>query len=466
MASPEGNDVGDAPAPEPRALVVEDAADSRSALVEWLERHGFPAACGVGSVQEARELIRASAFDLVLLDLELPDGHGLELLEELEQQQPGADVVIVTGHGSIDSAMEAVRGGVVDYLTKPVDMRRLQKIVEQRLRTVSLCHEVDALRQELRRMGRFGRIVGTSAAMQKVYDLITRVAPTSSTVLVTGETGTGKELVAETIHRLSRRAAGPFLPVNCGAVAPNLIEAELFGYEKGSFTGAERQHKGFFERAHGGSLLLDEITEMPPELQVRLLRVLETSIITRVGGDQEITVDARLIAATNRNAAKAVADGKLREDLLYRLNVFPIEVPPLREREGDVDLLAAQFLDELNKAGGTTKRWTPGALRCLRAHGWPGNVRELKNIVERAYIIAADEIGSEAVPLDGLPATPATETGTPVMIEPGTSIKEAERRLILATLAHMAGDKKRAAAALGISLKTLYSRLSVYGEKG
>jgi transcriptional regulator with PAS, ATPase and Fis domain len=295
--------------------------------------------------------------------------------------------------------------------------------------------------------------------MQRVYDMIERVAPTDSTVLIVGETGTGKDLVAETVHQLSRRGRKPFLPINCGAVAPTLIESELFGHERGSFTGADRMRKGIFERADAGTLFLDEITEMPLELQVKLLRVLESGTVQRIGGETLHKVDVRLVAATNRNPKKAVTEGKLREDLLYRLLVFPIELPPLRERGDDLELLAQHFLGELNRQADGHKRVTDAALDRLRMHNWPGNVRELKHVMERAFIMAADVIDPECLPADGgIPATAESDLG----IEIGMPIAEAERRLVLATLERTSGDKKRAAEVLGISLKTLYNRLNAY----
>jgi DNA-binding NtrC family response regulator len=293
--------------------------------------------------------------------------------------------------------------------------------------------------------------------MQRVYDMISKVAPTDATVLLLGETGTGKELMAETIHGLSRRHKEPFLPINCGAVSPNLIESELFGHERGSFTGADRQHKGYFERANRGTLFLDEITEMPPELQVKLLRVLETGKVTRIGGNEAFSVDVRVIAATNRRPEEAVAKGKLREDLHYRLNVFPIGLPPLRDRREDVELLAQHFLASLNKEHDTAKEFTRPAVNRLKSHNWPGNVRELKNLVHRAFILADEHIG-----LDALPLGVQESSGSSLNVKVGTSLGEAERRLILATLEDCEGDKKKAAEVLGISLKTLYNRLNLY----
>jgi len=443
----------------PSALIVEDSGSSRELLSEWLKQVGFDSIHSQATLGEAEAVLKTRSFDLVLLDLQLPDGSGLDLLKRLEDH-PDSEVVVITGHGTIDSAIDAMRGGAIDYLTKPVDLRRLQKIVTKALRAIELRSAVASLRGELRRMGRFGAMVGASTPMQKVYDLIMRVAPTSSTVLIVGETGTGKELVAETIHTTSRRADGPFIPINCGAVSPTLIESELFGHERGSFTGADRKHKGIFERAHGGTLFLDEITEMPLELQVKLLRILETGTLTRVGGDQAIASDVRVIAATNRDPAKAVASGKLREDLLYRLNVFPIDVPPLRDRHGDITLLAKHFLDRLNEAAGSSKVLTPASIEQLEQHAWPGNVRELKNALERAHIIAGDRIDPDSIPLKGAAAPSGAQSGLPV----GSSIAEVERHLILATMERTRGDKKKAAEILGISLKTLYNKLGSYDE--
>jgi DNA-binding NtrC family response regulator len=331
-------------------------------------------------------------------------------------------------------------------------------------RTRALKTEVGSLRGELRDLGRFGRLVGRSKPMLEVYDLISRVAPTEATVLITGESGTGKELVAETLHRCSARKDAVMLPVNCGAVSPGLIESELFGHERGSFTGAERQRKGYFERANGGTLFLDEVTEMPIELQVKLLRVLETGTVLRVGGNESIPVDVRVVAATNRDPAEAVKAGKLREDLYYRLNVFPIPLPPLRQRTGDVELLAQHFLAQLNREAGSAKTWSRAALERLRRNGWTGNVRELRNVVQRAFILGDDEIPAEVLPL---PAESAhAQDGAPVLhVRVGTSIEQAEERLILATLEMTGGDKRKAAEVLAISLKTLYNRLNVYDAR-
>jgi DNA-binding NtrC family response regulator len=311
-----------------------------------------------------------------------------------------------------------------------------------------------------------GNLLGTSPAMRQLFRLIKRVSPTEATVMIMGESGVGKELVTECIHLLSRRAQGPFVAVNCGSIPASLIEAELFGYEKGSFTGASRSHAGVFERATGGTLLLDEVTEMPLEMQTRLLRVLETGRFYRVGGTHEIKTDVRVVAATNRNIAEAAANKQLREDLMYRLAVFPLHVPPLRERIGDVPLLAEHFLDCLNKAAGTNKRFAPGFVEALCKSRWSGNVRELKNTIERSFILA-DEV------LDGtLPTTiqpfgrdPETPVGPGLHIPLGSKLEEAERRLIESTLEFCQGDKRRAASMLGCSLKTLYNKLNAYARQ-
>jgi DNA-binding NtrC family response regulator len=296
--------------------------------------------------------------------------------------------------------------------------------------------------------------------MQEVYGLIDRVAATEAAVLVVGESGCGKELVASTIHDRSGRRDGPFVAVNCGAIPANLIEAELFGYEKGAFTGAMRQHRGYFERAAGGTLFLDEITEMAPAMQVRLLRVLESGRYTRVGGDQELVSGVRIVSATNRDPVAAVRDGHLREDLMYRLAVFPIRLPPLRDRGDDVEQLALHFLDDLNRENGTSKRLSRAAAAVLRVHPWPGNVRELRNAIQRAYIVCDQEIELEAA----APCAAARRSDL-LQFPLGTSIAEMERAAILATLAHTGGDKKRCAELLGVSVKTLYNRLTSYGAR-
>ncbi len=444
------------------ALIVEDDEDFRVSLSALVRRRGY-ATREASSLTRARDELVASPPDVVLLDLRLPDGGGLELMED-EELVAQSEVVVITGHADKDTAIAALRVGALDYLPKPIDQARLETILANVARTRGLKREVADLRAELRRVGRFGAMVGRSKVVQQVYDLITRVAPTESTVFVTGESGTGKELVAATVHALSKRRDEAFLALNCGAISANLIESELFGHEKGSFTGADRRRRGYFEEAHGGTLFLDEITEMPIELQVKLLRVLETGTITRVGATEATEVDVRVVTASNRDPLKAVEEGTLREDLLYRLNVFPVHLPPLRERGDDIDLLAQHFLDAINEREGTAKRLSDLALRRLHELSWPGNVRQLKNVVERAAILSDGIIAPESLP-EPDPAQMVAVSGSLLQVRVGTSIEEIERRLILATLEELEGDKKRAAEVLGISLKTLYNRLNVYDAR-
>jgi len=454
------------------ALIVEDDRNSLEGYAELIRDEGFETLTAE-TLADARQLIREHTIDIAVLDLQLPDGEGIELLDDLSGQ-PNAEIVMITGHGSIDSAVAALQRGASDYLTKPVDIHRLRKILDKARSTIELRDQVGSLRQELRRLGRFGRLIGSSPPMQQVYDLIGRVAPTSSTVLITGETGVGKELVARMVHDLSARSRRPFVAVNCGAIPASLIESELFGHEKGSFTGASRQRDGILRQADRGTLFLDEITEMPTELQVKLLRVLETGSFKPVGGDRQRTTDLRVIAATNRDPERAAREGKLRPDLLYRLNVFPILVPPLRERLDDVEVLAEHFLGELNREAEIRKQISAASIAKLRQHGWPGNVRELKNVVERSYILAGDTIEADDVPLragatelqDQTDEPARAKAGGPgVRVYVGSSLEDAEKKLIMATLDHVRGQKRSAARVLGISVKTLYNRLKAYGVK-
>jgi DNA-binding NtrC family response regulator len=445
----------------PLGLIVDDDVDFCASLAALVGAEGFDARTA-GSIEEARVSIETQSPDVVLVDLKLPDGFGTELLDLAGD----TEFVVVTGNASIESAVDAMRDGALDYLTKPFDRARLTSVLAKVARMRNLKHQLRELRGELQRLGHFGKLVGRSPSMQEVYRLVAKVAPTTASVLVVGESGTGKELVAETIHALSRRSAKPFLAVNCGAVSPNLIESELFGHEKGSFTGADRRRSGYFERSAGGTLFLDEITEMPAELQVKLLRVLESGHFLRVGGTEPIAMDVRILAATNRDPGEAIAKGVLREDLYYRLNGFPIFLPPLRDRGDDIELLAQHFLDELNRREDTKKAWTQSGLDSLKRRPWRGNVRELRNAVHRAFILANREIDESAMQaLDGHPAEapprPGGGIGT-LEVPVASEISAVEKRLILATLDHFSGDKKKTAEALGISLKTLYNRLNVY----
>jgi two-component system, NtrC family, response regulator AtoC len=443
----------------PYAIIVDDDLNTREALAELIAIEGFETSLA-GSVHEAQVLFAERRPDILLVDLQLPDGNGIDLVSSIGHGS-GAQIVLITGHASIESAVEALRLGAADYLTKPVNVRRLKALLSRVPRNSQAHSEIDVFRTELTRLGRFGNMLGVAPVMQTLYDHISRVAPTEASVLLLGESGTGKELVANTIHELSLRQKQPFLPVNCGAISPHLIESEIFGHERGSFTGADRQHKGYFERANGGTLFLDEITEMPIELQVKLLRVLESCTFMRIGGHQELETDVRIIAATNRNPEDAIREGKLRLDLYHRLNVFPLKIPALRERGTDVELLAQHFLSESNAAHHSAKVLSPEALKILNTYHWPGNVRELKNYMQRAFILSDEVIDACALtPVFGSQESEKTTLSIPV----GTSLAEVDRQLIFATLESCGGVKKRAADILGISLKTLYNRLEEYGE--
>jgi DNA-binding NtrC family response regulator len=416
------------------------------------------------SWDELTPVIRKQPLDAILLDLDtVGEGSKDGILALGELRALGPDVVLVglTRSNSRNLRLQAVAAGVDEYFVAPINFVELRSILDRELEKRGL--EIECRQRQSQQTEResFCDLIGGSEPMRRVYDAITRVAESTTTVLIRGESGTGKELVAQTLHDLSPRKDGPFVAVNCSAVPATLIESELFGHEKGSFTGATQQHRGVFERASGGTLFLDEITEMPAELQARLLRVLETANLTRIGGEEPVSVRVRVVAATNRSPERAVEAGRLRADLYYRLNVFPIQLPPLRERGEDVVLLAQHFLDELNGEAETEKPLSATARERLRSHGWPGNVRELRNAIHRAYIMAKDEVELETVQgpkLAGPGGDSREESGE-------APLQEIERREILARLEKFSGDKRRTAASLGISLKTLYNRLNVYGGR-
>ncbi len=468
--------------PVGHALIVDDDADAARVLSALVGRDGH----SVSTASDLAGARRAAAMkmpDLLLLDLHLPDGTGFELFQDAELFAD-TEIVLITGQASVETSIQALRLGAADYLVKPVSPQQLKGLLSRLIRPSELRRELDELTDRWRETGHFGHLIGECEPMQRVYRQIARVAGTSVTVFVHGESGTGKELVARAVHDLSRRREQPFLAVNCGALSPHLIESEIFGHEKGSFTGAERQHRGFFERAHGGTLFLDEVTEMPLELQVKLLRVLETGTFMRVGSSDVQQTDVRIIAATNRDAHQAVARGTMREDLLYRLNVFPIGLPPLRERGDDVLLIAENFLQQLVRQEPTgAKRLSAAAMQRLREHAWPGNVRELRNAIQRAWVMAPDaQISAEwlpeparvsakpdearsLAPSASLSRIASVDNGVEadtLTIPLGTSLAEIERRVILATFDHCLHHKERTAAALGISMKTLYNKLKEY----
>jgi DNA-binding NtrC family response regulator len=446
-----------------RILVVEDDDAARLGLVELVRTWGFIAEEAVDG-EDALSRIDSFSPAIVLTDLVMPRRTGLELLHALKERLNDITVILLTAQGSVESAVNAMRDGAYDYLTKPVDPQRLKILLDRALERQGQRREVQALRRQLRESGTFGRIVGASAGVRAMYRTIEQAAPTTASVLIVGESGTGKELVAQTIHELSPRAGQPYVGVNCAAIPETLLESEIFGHEKGSFTGATERRMGCFELAHRGSLFLDEISEMAPGTQAKLLRVLQERSFRRVGGRQELSVDVRVLAATNLDPQEAVRLGKLREDLYYRLNVFTITLPPLRERREDIPLLVQAFLAEFNDRYAKRVRSTSDdTLRLLEAHSWPGNIRELRNVVERATIVAEGEV----IEPHHLPATlhsrkpsPAGGGAPGVSLRPGITVDEAERQLILLTLEHTGNNKTKAADILGISLKTLHNKLN------
>ncbi|WP_342065432.1 sigma-54 dependent transcriptional regulator [Achromobacter kerstersii] len=442
----------------PHLLIVDDDDAIRETLAEMGRDSGFSVAVA-GSVKDALIQLERQAPDLVLTDVRLPGGNGMDIFNNVAIAS--AEVVVMTGHGSVDYAVQALRLGASDFLVKPICMERLNEILTRVVTNAG----GDLPGMPFEEPGRFGKLFGQSERMLELYRQLGRVAPTNVTTLLIGESGTGKELAAHAIHELSTRRQRPFIAVNCGAISPNLIESEMFGHERGSFTGADRQHKGYFERADGGTLFLDEVTEMPLDLQVKLLRVLETGRFMRVGTNREISCDIRIIAATNRNPEQAVQEGKLREDLYYRLSVFPIQLPALRERGDDILFLARRFLQAQNQESGKNKAFSPHADEVLKQYEWPGNVRELKNFVRRAFILADGDV------LDVDMLAPHVSPGgdadaAQVSVPVGETLAEADRRLILATLERCNGVKKQAALMLGISPKTLYNRLEEYAAAG
>ena len=370
-----------------RVLIVEDDVAVRKGLDLAIRELGGQTRC-VGTAGEAARAIEEFKPEVLVVDVHLPDGDGIEVFRAASEADPARDGIVITGQASLDSAVEALRAGVSDYLLKPLRPAQLEVVFQRLNARRRLESEVETLRAELQETGKLGDLIGRSEPMMKIFDVIRRVARSNAPILITGASGTGKEVVAKTLHRLSRRSSAPFVAFNCGAISPTLIESELFGHERGSFTGADKRRVGYFEEANGGTLFLDEITEMGPELQVKLLRVLEARTLRRVGGSQDLRVDVRLVSATNRDPQEAVRDGKLREDLYYRLNVFPIALPLLSERREDIPLLAEHFrrqIEEQEKSGVTA--WDPEALTMLASHDWPGNVRELRNVVHRAYVM-------------------------------------------------------------------------------
>jgi len=443
-----------------RVLIVEDDAAARTGLEQLLKTWGFIAESAADG-EEALEKLTTFRPAIVISDLVMPRMDGLELLRALQGQ--GADVItlLLTAQGTVESAVEAMKEGAYDYLTKPVDIQRLKILLDKIVERQSTLREVKTLRRQLREFGAFGSMIGNSPEMRKIYQVVEQAAPTSASVLITGESGTGKELVAQTIHQLSPRNGFPFVAINCAAIPETLLESEIFGHEKGAFTGAADRRQGCFELADRGTLFLDEIGEMTPATQVKLLRVLQERTFRRLGGRNEQSVDVRVIAATNIDPVEAVQKGKLREDLFYRLNVFALRLPPLRERKEDLPLLVQAFITEFNARNQKSIAGVdPEGMRLLDQYAWPGNVRELRNVIERATILAPGPFIEPRYLPPPLTEERAVEQRPQVALAPGTTVEEAERRLIMMTLEHTRDNKTRAAEILGISLKTLHNKLN------
>lgn len=413
------------------------------------------------SAEEAKTLMaeQTGAFDVVLAHLKLPKGTGLEVLQAALEKDEETSVLVITAHGTIESAVEALKLGAYDYITKPIDFERLRQAVAKAMERRRLTKQVRELQQKAIGERYFPEIIGRSEAMKRVLTVVQQTADSDATILLCGESGTGKELVARSIHRLSSRRDNPFVPVNCGALPETLAESELFGYEKGAFTGAERRKVGRFEMADGGTIFLDEIAEMDLQSQVDLLRVLETLEFRRVGGTELVRVNVRVVAATNKNLSQLTAEGKFREDLFYRLNVIPIQIPPLRERLEDIPLLAEQFCSEFNRRYRRDVRFSPESLGAMASYPWPGNVRELKNLVERLVLTSPNGRVTPRALKRELSKSQSKDT---LVIKLGSPLERVERELILKTLRFASGRREKAAKLLGISVRSLHYKLRRY----
>src|SRR5262245_21683539 len=443
-------------------LVVDDDRATRDGLAVLLESWGYQVALAADG-KAALKLCEEELPHAIVTDLMMPGMNGLEFVEALGERTEKIAIIFVTGQASIDTAVQAIKLGAYDYLPKPLEPQRLRDVLTKGLKQISLAREAGALRQRLESpLGSYGALIGKSAPMRRLYQLIGQIAPTDAAVLVSGESGTGKELVAQTLHDLSARREGNFLALNCAAISPTLMESELFGHEKGAFTNAIERHLGCFEQADGGTLFLDEITEMAAEVQAKFLRVLEEGQVRRIGGSANIPVSVRVIAATNRPPAAAVKDGKLRQDLFYRLSVFNLELPPLRQRGEDITLLARYFLESFaEKYQRPTLQWATDFAGALQSHPWPGNVRELRNAMERLVVLASGPSLSAA---DVQQFCLAAVVEDPPDAAP-LSLAEAERQAIERALAASGGNKTQAARILGITPKTLNAKLTLYNKE-
>ena len=468
-----------------RVLVVDDEPGHADMMAEALERIGCHAVATESS-REALRLLNEHEIDLVLTDLKMPEVSGMDVLRAAKQRHPDCAVIVISGQGNVDAAVEAMQAGAATYVRKPLRIEEIRAVVQKQIDRLAIQRRREELERQVDENYGMPAIVGRSSRMRQVLQLVRQVADTQATVLVLGESGTGKELIAQALHRLSRRRKFPFVAINCAAMNETLLESELFGHEKGAFTGAVRAHRGKFEYADGGTLFLDEIGDMPATLQAKLLRVLEAREIVRVGSNEPMKVDVRVVAATNKDLEDAVREGRFREDLYFRIKVVTVELPALRERREDIPLLVERFLKEFGELHGRSARAvTPGALAALQSFAWPGNVRQLRNAVETSVLVTpGDVIDVANLPSDvqaSAPSSPPVRSPpvTPfasLSVEPGAyrgaealadvlvSLDDAERVLIRNALAAKDGNREQAAAVLGISERTLYRKIKQYGE--
>src|SRR6266853_179899 len=450
-----------------KVLIVEDEENERTGLAELVSSWGYSAETAKDG-QDGHEKMAIWSPSIVITDLKMPRMSGLELLEKIAADSQTVAVIVVTAQGTIDSAVQAMRMGAYDYVTKPIDTSRLRTILQNASALLGARVELEVTRRQLRDTGSLGSLVGPSKKMQEIFRLIEMVAPSTASVLITGASGTGKELVARTIHELSSRRDRPFVAINCAAIPETLIESEIFGHEKGAFTGALERRTGCFELAEGGTILLDEIGEMPVATQAKLLRVLEDHKLRRLGSKVETPVDVRVLAATNKVPEDAVARGEIRSDLYYRLNVFNINMPPLREHKEDLAELVQALLAEMNtKHGRGIQMVSEAGMNLFQSYAWPGNVRELRNSLERAVIVCdGSVVETRHLPpgFGRVHARPAAHDPNALHLGVGTTVGEAERQLIMKTLEATNNNKTRAAEILGISLKTLHNKLKEYGS--
>jgi DNA-binding NtrC family response regulator len=446
-----------------RVLIVDDEADGREALAELAARWGHEVQTASDGTEGLRRAIEWHP-DVILTDLVMPGRDGLWLLRALQAELPDCPVLLLTGRGSIQLAVQAIREGAWEFIEKPLEVQRLRLALERALEKKETLREVQLLRQRLATLAPGTDLIGISPAMQGVFEVVKKVAPSTASVVIGGASGTGKEVVARAIHGLSPRRERSFVALNCSAIPATLIEAELFGSERGAFTGAEQRRLGCFELAHGGTLFLDEIGELPLELQAKFLRVLEERRIRRLGGRVEVEVDVRVICASNRDLRQEIERGRFREDLFFRLGVFTITLPLLRERSEDVPQLVHHFIEKFNaETGRRVQGMTPAALALLQRYAWPGNIRELRNTVERAMILAeGDVLGVEHLPPD---VQGGGSEGGGLCVLFGTTLDQVEKEYILATLRRNGGNKARTAALLEISEKTLYNKLHRYAAE-